>query len=148
MSDPDPVPIRVLDDLVKLLLGGSATKEGMGQDMNAILIIDTDGTVTKNDTLKSAFDGADRFDESWSVHSHSLQDVARTAGPFESMSSCSSLPPSSACVAPELSICGGRDAALPLERRTGLRQSLGLLRRPPVSNFARSAILLNAHVPA
>ena len=44
MSDPDPVPIRVLDDLVKLMLGGSATKEGMGQDPSAIIIIDSDGT--------------------------------------------------------------------------------------------------------
>ena len=112
MSDPDPVPIRVLDDLVKLLLGGSATKEGMGQDMNAILIIDTDGTVTKNDTLKSAFDGADRFDESWSVHSHSLQDVARTAAFREYVEL--QQPSANQCLrCPELSVCGG---GMPLYR--------------------------------
>jgi uncharacterized protein len=112
MSDPDPVPIRVLDDLVKLLLGGSATKEGMGQDMNAILIIDTDGTVTKNDTLKSAFDGADRFDESWSVHSHSLQDVARTAAFREYVEQ--QQPSANQCLrCPELSVCGG---GMPLYR--------------------------------
>ena len=84
----------------------------MGQDMNAILIIDTDGTVTKNDTLKSAFDGADRFDESWSVHSHSLQDVARTAAFREYVEL--QQPSANQCLrCPELSVCGG---GMPLYR--------------------------------
>ena len=112
MSDPDPVPIRVLDDLVKLLLGGSATKEGMGRDLNSILIIDTDGTVTKNDTLKSTFDGGDRFNELWSVHSHSLQDIARTAAFREHVEM--QHPTNKQCLrCPELSVCGG---GMPLYR--------------------------------
>ena len=112
MSDPDPVPIRVLDDLVKLSLGGSATKEGMGQTLNAILIIDTDGTVTKNDTLKSAFDGADRYDEPWSVHSHSLQEIARTTAFREHVEM--QQPTARQCLrCPELSVCGG---GMPLYR--------------------------------
>ena len=106
MSDPDPVPVRVLDDLVKLLLGGSATKEGMGQELHAILIIDTDGTVAKNDTLKSAFDGADRYKEPWSVHTHSLQEIARTAAFREHVEM--QQPTARQCLrCPELSICGG-----------------------------------------
>ena len=112
MSDPDPVPIRVLDDLVKLLLGGSATKEGMGQDLHAILIIDTDGTVTKNDTLKSTSDGADRYNEPWSVHSHSLQEIARTAA-FRKHAEMQQ-PTARQCLhCPELSVCGG---GMPLYR--------------------------------
>ena len=112
MSDPDPVPIRVLDDLVKLLLGGSATKEGMGQDLHAILIIDTDGTVTKNDTLKSTSDGADRYNEPWSVHSHSLQEIARTAA-FREHAEMQQ-PTARQCLhCPELSVCGG---GMPLYR--------------------------------
>ena len=112
MSDPDPVPVRVLDDLVKLLLGGSATKEGMGQDLHAILIIDTDGSVAKNDTLKSTFDGADRYDEPWSVHSHSLQEIARTAAFREHVEM--QQPTARQCLhCPELSICGG---GMPLYR--------------------------------
>ncbi len=106
MSDPDPVPVRVLDDVVKLLLGGSATKEGMGPDLHAILIIDTDGTVAKNDTLKSAFDGADRYSEPWSVHTHSLQEIARTAAFREHVEM--QQPTARQCLdCPELSICGG-----------------------------------------
>ncbi len=112
MSDSDPVPIRVLDDLVKLLLGGSATKEGMGRELNAILIIDTDGNVTKNDTLKSASDGADRYNEPWSVHSHSLQDIARTAAFREHVEM--QRPTADQCLqCPELSVCGG---GMPLYR--------------------------------
>ena len=112
MSDPDPAPIRVLDDLVKLLLGGSASKEGMGQDLNSILIIDTDGAVTKNDTLKSTFDGGDRFDEPWSVHSHALQDIVRTAA-FRDYVEMQH-PTNQQCLqCPELSVCGG---GMPLYR--------------------------------
>ena len=117
MSDPDPVPVRVLDDLVKLLLGGSATKEGMGQDLHAIVIIDTDGTVAKNDTLKSAFDGADRYNEPWSVHSHSLQEIARTAAFREHVEM--QQPTARQCLrCPELSICGG---GMPLYRWSDAR---------------------------
>ena len=112
MGDPDPVPIQVLDDLVKLMLGGTATKEGMGQDPSAIVIIDTDGTVTKNDTLKSTADGADRYPERWSVHSHSLQEVARTAAFREHVEM--QHPSAKQCQrCPELSICGG---GMPLYR--------------------------------
>ena len=106
MSDPDPVPVRVLDDVVKLLLGGSATKEGLGPDLHAILIIDTDGTVAKNDTLKSAFDGADRYSKPWSVHTHSLQEFARTSAFREHVEM--QQPTARQCLdCPELSICGG-----------------------------------------
>ncbi len=63
LSDADPLPIRVLDDMLKVMLGGTVSKEGMGLTDFGIIIIDTDGTVMKNDTLKSSFNGADRFDE-------------------------------------------------------------------------------------
>lgn len=112
MSDPDPVPVRALDDLVKLLLGGSAMKEGMGRDLNAILIVDTDGTITKNDTLKSTSDGADRYSEPWSVHSHSLQEIARTPAFREHVEL--QYPTARECLrCPELSVCGG---GMPLYR--------------------------------
>lgn len=112
MSDPAPVPIRALDDLVKLLLGGSATKEGMGRNLNAIVIVDTDGTITKNDTLKSTSDGADRYREPWSVHSHSLQQIARTTAFREHVEM--QHPTARECLGcRELSVCGG---GMPLYR--------------------------------
>ena len=32
LSDSDPLEIRVLDDMLRILLGGSGTKEGLGTD--------------------------------------------------------------------------------------------------------------------
>lgn len=79
ISDATPVPIRILDDVTRLILGGHGTKEGMGTSEYAIIIIDTDGSVTKNDTLKSAFDGADRFHTTWSVHTDDLAQITDTS---------------------------------------------------------------------
>jgi uncharacterized protein len=62
LADPEPLPLRIIDDMLKVLLGGIVSKEGMGVTDFGILIIDTDGTIMKNDTLKSSYNGADKFD--------------------------------------------------------------------------------------
>jgi uncharacterized protein len=67
LADPNPIQIRVLDDMLKVLLGGFVTKEGLGITDFAIVIIDTDGTIMKNDTLKSTFNGADKFEKSLNI---------------------------------------------------------------------------------
>lgn len=67
LADPQPIKIRVLDDMLKVLLGGIVTKEGLGITDFAIAIIDTDGTIMKNDTLKSTFNGADKFTKSFNI---------------------------------------------------------------------------------
>jgi uncharacterized protein len=106
LADPAPIPIRLLDDLMKLILGGSGTKEGMGGTDFGIVIIDTDGSIRKNDTLKSAFRGADCFDQQWSVHTHHLTDITNSSdfAKYYAMQR----PTASACLAcPELGICGG-----------------------------------------
>lgn len=106
LSDSDPMPIRILDDLLKVLLGGFVSKEGLGQTDFGILIIDTDGTIMKNDTLKSSFPGADRFDESLNIkggqlipflHSLAFEEYRRLQRPTcETCHNCS-----------ELNLCGG-----------------------------------------
>ncbi len=106
LADDSPIRIRILDDMIKLVLGGVGSKDGVGLTNYGVLIIDTDGSVTKNDTLKSSFDGADRFTESWSVHTHSLGDLLRSAdfAEYQAMQR----PSSPTCLAcPELSVCGG-----------------------------------------
>ena len=106
LADPNPIRIRLLDDLIKLVLGGYGTKEGMGAANYGIIIIDTDGSVTKNDTLKSAFNGADRFTQQWSIHTHALTEVANSSE-FLAYHTLQH-PTASACLScPELSICGG-----------------------------------------
>lgn len=106
LADPAPIRIRILDDLIKLILGGKGTKDGVGLTDYGVLIIDTDGTITKNDTLKSSYDGADRFNQKWSVHSHELSEVIGSAE-FEEYHQMQR-PSSERCLScPELRICGG-----------------------------------------
>lgn len=106
LDDPAPIRIRLLDDLIKLALGRSGTKEGIGNTPFAIMIIDTDGSITKNDTLKSNFNGADRFDTHWSVHTDDLSEVANSQefAEYHALQR----PTAAACLGcPELRICGG-----------------------------------------
>ena len=112
LADPTPIPIRLLDDMIKLVLGGCSIKEGMGTKDFGILVIDTDGSVRKNDTLKSAFHGADRFAQSWSVHTHQLTDVINS--PAFATYYTMQRPTASVCLAcPELGVCGG---GMPVQR--------------------------------
>lgn len=106
MADSEPVPINILDDHTRLILGGHASKEGKGTKVYGIVVIDTDGTIAKNDTLKSARDGADRFRTDWSIHRDRLADVVRSAE-FQSYTLLQH-PTSEVCRrCPYLSVCGG-----------------------------------------
>ncbi len=104
LADREPIRIRILDDMLRLLLGGRAAKEGLGEDDYGILVVETDGSITKNDTLKSAA-GADKFAERWTVH----DDLVVLVGslPFRDYH-CSQRPSAAACLScPELKVCGG-----------------------------------------
>ena len=112
LSDPAPPRVRFLDDLIKLSMGGNGVKEGLGQTEYGIAIIETNGVVAKNDTLKSSFGGADKFSSQWSVHSHSLSEVFNT----DEFARYHSLqrPSSAICRScKHLKICGG---GMPLHR--------------------------------
>ena len=106
VADEQPIRIRILDDMVKLVLGGLGSKEGIGLTDYGVLVIDTDGSITKNDTLKSSFDGADRFDIPWSVHTHTLRDILQSAAFTESLAM--QRPSDPTCLTcSDLTICGG-----------------------------------------
>ena len=75
LADPSPAPIRIVDDIIKLSLGGASRKEGQGKDRHGILIVETNGEVRKNDTLRASFEGADRFSSRWNVTTTSLSKV-------------------------------------------------------------------------
>lgn len=104
LADRTPIRVRVLDDMLRLLLGGQAVKEGVGDNAYGILVVDTDGTITKNDTLKSAA-GGDRFTSRWSVG----DDLAVLASSLEFAQYHRSQQPSApACLTcPHLAVCGG-----------------------------------------
>ena len=105
VTDPAPFRIRMLDDMIKLALGGAGVKEGVGLTDYGILIIDTDGSVKKNDTLKSSPPG-DCFSEQWTVHRHSLAEIACSN---EFLAYHRAQRPSSYVCAtcPHLRVCGG-----------------------------------------
>jgi uncharacterized protein len=106
VADPSPPRIRILDDLMRLILGGRGQKEGVGLEDYGIIVIDTDGTVTKNDTLKVAHAGGDRFGVGHKITDLDLEDFLRR----EEVSSYYELqaPSSAICRAcPELNVCGG-----------------------------------------
>lgn len=105
LADRNPPRIRVLDDMMKLMLGGSGVKEGVGLTDFGIAVIDTDGSITKTDTLKSSAPG-DRFQEPCSVHTHELADVV-VSGEFTDYHD-QQRPTSPICAAcPHLGVCGG-----------------------------------------
>jgi uncharacterized protein len=106
LNDSNPVPIRVLDDMLKVLLGGIVSKEGLGVTDFGIIIIDTDGTITKNDTLKSSYNGADRFGSVLNIKDGNLLEFLSS---FEFQEYRNMQRPTSAkCLnCPVLNICGG-----------------------------------------
>ncbi len=107
LSDPNPPRVRIFDDMLRILLGGRAQKEGVGTTDYGILVVDTDGRINKNDTLKVAHASADRFHRtSWSVLSDNLIDIVRSQVYADYCRQ--QRPMASACRAcPELDVCGG-----------------------------------------
>lgn len=112
LADPAPVPIRLFDDTIKLCIGGASQKEGRGKDRHGILIIETDGEIRKNDTLRTSFEGADRFSARWKVTDTSLATVL-SSQEYLSYTSMQ-LPMSRECTDCNLlDVCGG---GMPLYR--------------------------------
>ena len=106
LLDQTPPRIRLLDDLIRLVLGGAGRKEGVGLTDFGILVVDTDGSITKNDTLKSTSDGADRFATNFTVHDNDFAEVISSAEFLESHEL--QRPTAQECKAcPELRVCGG-----------------------------------------
>lgn len=105
LADPTPPRIRVLDDMMRLMLGQPGLKEGVGLTDFGILVIDTDGSITKNDTLKST-PGGDRFSEPWHVQRSEIAALVATQEFLEIHRM--QRPSATQCRrCPELAICGG-----------------------------------------
>lgn len=106
LSDPEPLQIRVLDDMLKVLLGGVVSKEGLGITNFAIVIIDTDGSIMKNDTLKSTYNGADKFSQSYNIKDIRLSNFLQSE---EFLAYCEMQRPNNLMCqsCPELHVCGG-----------------------------------------
>jgi uncharacterized protein len=106
LSDPEPLPIRIIDDMMKVLLGGLSSKEGLGVTDFGIIIIDTDGTIMKNDTLKSSYNGADKFESPVNIKDMNLLDFLGSSAFSEYRQM--QRPKNKNCLScPNLTLCGG-----------------------------------------
>lgn len=54
---PEP-PVRLFEDIMHLLLGGTSSAEMIGLSPSRIIVIETDGSIEQVDTLKAAYQGA------------------------------------------------------------------------------------------
>jgi uncharacterized protein len=105
IADPAPFRIRMLDDMIKLLLGGRGVKEGVGLTDFGIVVIETDGSVKKNDTLKSSPLG-DGFEKAWNIREDCLADIT-VSSEFRAYHEAQR-PTSVTCRdCPVLNVCGG-----------------------------------------
>jgi uncharacterized protein len=91
---------------MRLILGGHGQKEGISLNEYGILVIDTDGRITQNDTLKVAYAGADRIAAEPSILDCDLLElVSETALQEYFRLQVPTAPICQRC--PELRICGG-----------------------------------------
>lgn len=65
-----PVRIALFESVLDLLLGGVTRTETIGGAPSQLAVVDTDGSLTLSDQLKSAYEGADR--SGLDVHRHSF----------------------------------------------------------------------------
>ena len=106
VADSDATPIECLDNLFRGLFGVGSTKEGTGDSSFGIVIVETDGSITKNDTLKNSYDGADLFTQNWSVHRDSLSEIAKSREFLQYVEN--QRPSHASCLrCPWLAACGG-----------------------------------------
>lgn len=106
LSDSSPPRVRILDDMLRLILGGNSQKEGVGTSDYGIIVIEPDGRISKNDTLKVAFPTADQFDHTWFIGQGNLSEFLESQA-FEIYYK-QQRPVSKTCTnCSDLSICGG-----------------------------------------
>jgi uncharacterized protein len=112
LSDENPIEIPFIDELIKTILGGSSLKEGIGGESYGIIIIETDGEIRKNDTLRSSYNGADFFEKRPNISNTTLNEIVKSSEFKEVMYLQSTLPEE--CKKCNIvNICGG---GMPLYR--------------------------------
>jgi uncharacterized protein len=57
-ASSDPIRVRLFDDLISLLLGGTSRSEQVGLSPAGMIVIESDGAIEQVDVLKSAYSGA------------------------------------------------------------------------------------------
>jgi len=104
-DDPGaPVSIRFFDEMIALLLGGTAGTESLGAGVLGFAVIETDGAIEGADSLRSAYHGAAMTH--LSVHANSLDEA--TAHPVIARPRLGRQALGEVCRScPVVSVCGG-----------------------------------------
>lgn len=98
------VGIRLFEDLLALILGGTSRSEQAGLSPVAVVVVETDGAIEQVDSLKSAYSGA--CDTGLNVFANPLDDALDHPGVVARQIGAAALGP--ACQAcPERDVCGG-----------------------------------------
>ncbi|WP_331461263.1 FxsB family cyclophane-forming radical SAM/SPASM peptide maturase [Micromonospora tarapacensis] len=96
--------VRIFEELINLLLGGSSRTESMGLSPVAAVVVNTDGGYEQVDTLRSSYPGA--VDTDLTVFDHTFDDVLRHPAVAIRQAGLSALAPGCrAC--PVHRVCGG-----------------------------------------
>jgi len=72
---PPVIGVRLFEEIMHALLGGTSTAEAVGLSAPASIVVETDGSFERSDILKIAYEGAPGT--GYSVIDHSLEDVLR-----------------------------------------------------------------------
>ena len=106
MAEDDPaVSIRIFEDLIKGVLGGSPITDCIGNPLAAYLVIDTDGAIQLNDALKVCDEGVS--ESGLNVFEHGFDDV-HLGSPLFRQVVLDGVPLSRTCQAcPERDVCAG-----------------------------------------
>jgi uncharacterized protein len=57
-TKPRETKVRLFEEIIHLLLGGTSAAEAVGLTPSSLIIIESDGSIEQSDILKSAYDGA------------------------------------------------------------------------------------------
>jgi uncharacterized protein len=99
-----PTRVRMFEELISLILGGSSRVETIGLSPVAVVVVDTDGALEQVDTLRAAYQGATvtGFD----VHNATFDAIARHPGIVARQIGAGALAPTCR-TCPVHRVCGG-----------------------------------------
>ncbi len=113
-----PMGVRMFEDLMNLILGGTSSYEGFGLAPVTLAIIETDGSYEQVDSLKAAYDGAAAT--GLNVFQHSIDELLQQPGIAARQIGAGAL--SAVCQSCDImTVCGGGMYAHRYQEDTGFK---------------------------